>query len=935
MKLDWIKEPQLEFLREGLYIEKNETPEIRVEEIVERVRSYEGQYKWPGLADIISEMIEKNYLSLSTPCLSNFGRKVKEGSNTTPLPASCNIITVPNSIAGIALSNSEVKMLSKLGAGVSSGYLNVSQKGTELSEGFYTNAKLDWIEDDVSAAQKVSQGAKRRGYNTPYLSILDKEFYDLLKRIDKNNPDKTDPLVNNTVGIVLPSGFWAEVDGGNKEYQKRMIAALKQKQKTGRLYFLDVDNCNKNCSPVYKKLGMEINLSNICCVTGDQMVATEYGFKTVKELSDTNLPLTLFDNESSHNSSAMLYRGYDDVYKITLKNGMSHTITSNHELVVREKSRKTHQKSIDTGLSVGQKVLIQTNKGLFGKKNNSKLAFLLGLFLGDGSEVSFNSTQISLWENDFDLIPEIENTCLEFYNTEDINLHHSNKVPTFVDKSTGDSDVRKKSITTSIFNNNGIPFKKGSIPSWIWDADEETHWQLLRGFLYADGTVGDYNKGKSFGNPINLSLASISLDLLKDLQLIASNLGLNVKTYSLREKSVAMLPKNDGTGKYKEYPTKKIDRLVLSNKGDLLKVEKNTKFLSRKGVVLEDKEYRDNSHKSSEIISIESKGKQDVYCPTVDSNKHLWVCNGFVTSNTEFIQPSFEDMVSVCVIAAINGVHWDYITEKMLRASFYFLDIMNEEYVKLTKGIPFMKRARRAAKNKRDIGLGFLGFHEMLQIRGFSYGDIYSRKLNKDIFKTIREQGEVATLRMGQDIGSPKLCRDAGMVRRNASLMMIAPNKSTSFISAATSGGFEPFMSNVFTKTLAKIQYVFKNKHLEKLLEIKGLNTMDIWESIEDNNGSVQHLDILSDTEKEVYKTFSEISPKDIIDLCADRQEYIDMGQSLNLIFRPNYTIKDIYDIHRYGFKKGIKTFYYGYASSHAAMEKSGKNWDDCASCSD
>src|SRR5690606_10231657 len=123
---------------------------------------------------------------------------------------------------------------------------------------------------------------------------------------------------------------------------------------------------------------------NICCVTGDQLVATEGGFKTVKQLSDENTPLRLFDNEEVHESTAMLYRGNADVYKISLENGMTHTVTSNHELVVRKPNRVKYQASIDTGLKVGDKVCFQTNKGLFGKTHEPELAFLLGLFLGDG-----------------------------------------------------------------------------------------------------------------------------------------------------------------------------------------------------------------------------------------------------------------------------------------------------------------------------------------------------------------------------------------------------------------------------------------------------------------------------------------------------------------------------------------------------------------------
>lgn len=935
MKLEFLGEAQIEFLREGKYIQDDETPQQRFKEIVEKVREYESLYS-EGLADRIEYMIDKNILSLSTPVLANFGRPLKKDKNTHPLPASCYIVTVGDSISDIYNSIGQVAVASKLGGGVGSDFQLVTQKGTKLDEGFYSNSKLDWIEDSVGAGQKVSQSSLRRGYNTPFLSVEDNDFDELMKRIDKTNPNKTDRLINNTVGIILPKGFREKLKT-DKEAQRRYMEVLKARKKTGKIYMMDVENSNQNSSPVYKKLNLDVATTNICCVTGDQMVATVDGFKTVKELSDLNNNLKLFDNEGVYSSTAMLYRGYADVYEVNLKNGMSHTITSNHELVVRDYNRNTIQKSIDTGLCVGDKVCIQTNKGLFGKRHEPGLAFLLGLFLGDENNASYNSTQITLWENDFDLIPEIEKICEDFYNREGIKLHHSNKIPKFVEGTTGDSTVRKKKLITSIFNNNGFPFKKGEVPHWILDADEDTLWQLLRGLLYSDGTVGDYNKGKSFGQPVNLSLASIDLGLLKKLQIILANLGLKFKIYNLRESGKQMLPKNDGTNSYGEYNTKHIYRLVLSNKNDLLELEKHTSFLSRKGVKLEDKSYRDNSQKSSEIISIVPKGMQDVYCPTVDSDKHLWICNGLITSNTEFLQPLFSHLTSVCVISALNLTHWDEIEDnpQMIKDSFMFLDIVNEEYIKLSEGVEFLEKAHRSAKEKRDIGLGALGLAELFQMKGYAYGDMYSRALNNKIFSTIRKYGEEVTYEMGVKLGSPKYCEMASMVRRNASLMMIAPNKSTSFISKSTSGGFEAFMSNMFLKSLAKIQYVWKNPHLEALLESLGKNNSMVWDSIQDNNGSVQHLDFLNQREKDIFKTFSEISPKDIIDLTADRQVYVDMGQSLNLMFRKNYTMKDIYDIHKYAWEKGIKTLYYAYNSAHAALEKDGEKWDSCVSCAD
>lgn len=753
MTLDFIQEPQLEFLREGKYISNNQTPQQRFQEVVDKVREYEHLYS-EGLADRVAYMLDKNILSLSTPALSNFGRLKEKDSKTTPLPASCNIITVGNSIADIYSSIGQAAMLSKLGAGVGSDFQLVEQKGTELSEGFFSNSKLDWIEDIVSTGQKVSQGSNRRGYVTPFLSIEDNDFDGLMDRIDKSNPDKNDRLVNNTVGIILPRGFRDKLTT-DKEAQRRYLKVLKQKQKTGRVYLLDTDNCMKNNSPVYAKLGYDAWTTNICCVTGETLILTDKGQTPIVDL--VGKPTNVWNGEEFSEVIPFLVAEKTPVYRVNLDDGKHIDVTDNHNFYVQK--GKSIEKIPTSKLKEGMKLI----------------------------SYKLPSTAYSLRVDSFEAESEHK------------------------------------------------PF-------------------------------------------------------LKDLQL------------QLQEQG--------------------IDTVIKSGLVD------NTPIFILK---------QRKPNTLSKIHSIVSLPQEvPVYCFT-EPKRGMGMFNGVLTGQSEFIQPLFPDMTSVCVISALNLVHWGEIQEnpQMIKDAFMFLDILNEEYVKLTEGVPFMEKARKAALEKRDIGLGTLGFAELLQMKGYAYGDLGSRRLNKEIFSTIRKYGEEYTYEIGLKLGSPKICQQAGMIRRNASLMMVAPNKSTSFISGATSGGIEPRMSNIFVKSLAKIQYVFKNKQLEKLLETKGKNTFEVWDSISDNNGSVQHLDFLTPQEKDIFRTFEEVSPKDIIDLAADRQEYIDMGQSLNLIFRKNYDLKDIYDIHKYGWDKGIKTFYYGYSSAHAALEKEGARWDDCVSCAD
>ncbi len=555
---------QLEFMRKKNYLNGKDL-DGRIKEIRDVVARYEDQYS-EGLADRISDYIHRRVLSPSTPQWANLGREKQNG--TSPLPVSCYITAPTNSIQGIYYAMGETAMMSKLGGGVGADFSNIADKGTFVEEGFYTNSKLDWIEDLVGASQKVSQGSQRRGYSVPFISIDDSEFYDLLDRCSKNNPNKEDPLVSNNVGIILPIGFKQRILNGDKEAQKRFMKCLSVRESTGKLYLVDIENCNKNQSPIYKALAHEVCSTNIC---------------------------------------------------------------------------------------------------------------------------------------------------------------------------------------------------------------------------------------------------------------------------------------------------------------------------------------------------------------------------------TEVLTPKYDDKSFVCVIASLNAVHWDEIKEnpQIIKDAMMFLDINVSEFIRLTEGVSFMEKARRSAIEKRDVGLGLLGFHEYIQSKDCAFGDLGSRMINTEIFSTMRKYVDEYNVEIGAKLGSPKMCVDAGIPWRNVSQMMVAPNKSTSFL-CDTDLGVEPSMSNYFVKSLAGIQSTKKNKRLTFYLERVGMNTPEVWESILNNLGSAQHLDFLSKEERAVVKTFSEISPKDIIDLADERQPFIDMSQSINLCNRPNYTKKDIYEIHKYAFfTKNLKTLYYFYPQAHAALERKGENWNTCESCAD
>jgi len=188
--------------------------------------------------------------------------------------------------------------------------------------------------------------------------------------------------------------------------------------------------------------------------------------------------------------------------------------------------------------------------------------------------------------------------------------------------------------------------------------------------------------------------------------------------------------------------------------------------------------------------------------------------------------------------------------------------------------------------------------------------------LNEDVFKFIKEHADAATEALAEKLGEPEVLKGYG--RRNTTTIAIAPTTSSAFILGQVSQGIEPIWSNCYVKDVAKMKVTIKNPSLEALLEEKGSNDKVTWDSIRDNDGSVQHLDILSDDEKAVFRTFAEIDQAAIIDQAGTRQQYIDQAQSLNIMVPPDTPVKEINALYIDAWKKGVKSLYYQHSMNAA-----------------
>lgn len=297
---------------------------------------------------------------------------------------------------------------------------------------------------------------------------------------------------------------------------------------------------------------------------------------------------------------------------------------------------------------------------------------------------------------------------------------------------------------------------------------------------------------------------------------------------------------------------------------------------------------------------------------------------------SEIALHSSEKESFVCCLSSLNLLKWNEIVETdAIETLVYFLDAVMEEYIHKTEGIPFMKASNEFAKKQRALGVGVLGWHSFLQDQMIPFEGLQAQFLNMEIHKIMRERCDKASENLAVMFGEPDHLK--GYDRRNMTTMAIAPTTSSSFILGQVSPSIEPLNSNYFTKDLAKGKFTYKNPYLEKLLEEKKKNTQTTWKSILVKGGSVQHLDFLSQEEKDVFKTFGEISQKEIVIQAAQRQKYIDQAQSLNLMISPKCPPKQVSELLIFGWEQGIKSFYYQ-RSANPSQELA-RSILSCAAC--
>jgi len=306
-----------------------------------------------------------------------------------------------------------------------------------------------------------------------------------------------------------------------------------------------------------------------------------------------------------------------------------------------------------------------------------------------------------------------------------------------------------------------------------------------------------------------------------------------------------------------------------------------------------------------------------------------------------------DTMNNNCVLSSMNVLHYDeWKDTDAVETMVHFLDAVVTEFISKIDDIRtngtvegqraffYLEKAYNFAKRQRALGLGVLGWHSLLQSKGLPFDSKAAAKLNVEVFKLIKDKSYKASEELAQVFGEPETL--VGYGRRNVTLNAIAPTTSSAFILGQVSQSIEPIWSNCYVKDVAKMKVTIKNPVLKKVLVDMGKDDKATWDSIKKYDGSVQHLDFLTDEQKDVFRTFAEINQASIINQAAVRQDYIDQAQSLNLMISPDMPTRDVNKLLIDAWQLGVKTLYYQHSMNSAqafARKKLNLNDLQCVAC--
>jgi ribonucleoside-diphosphate reductase alpha chain len=844
-------------------------------------------------AQRLYEYVSHHWLSLSTPILS-YG-KAKHG-----LPISCYLSYMADTSDGLLDTLLEVNQLSMLGGGVGVGI------GIRTSDNKSTGV-MPHINTYDASCLAYKQDGVRRGSYAMYLDI---DHPEIIPFLDMRKPtgDHNIRCLNLHHGINVSDKFmklielcieegrkgnnvddtWNLIDPHSREVKGKVSARdlwqriLETRMKTGEPYLCFIDTCNRGMYDFQKEKGLSIKQSNLC-VAPETLILTKDGQYPIKELEGKMVKVW---NGDEFSEVTVVQTGTEkELVDVELSNGSVLTCTPEHKFITVKSYNEVYNNKNNNRILNGTRIDAQDlKKGMklikfdlpvvFGNSNyDIKYPYTHGFFCGDGTYTNKGHPQLSLYGEKMEL--------LNYLN------------------------VRTMS---------GLEDASGRLNTWLpldlspkfevpINSSLECRMEWLAGYFDADGCVARNGTNEA------IQVACINLDFLKKVQLLLIGMGVTSKITKLKEERDSMLP--DGKGGQKLY-SKEIWRIMISSSG--------LYHLSEQGfethrLKWEPRKPQRSAQHFVTVVKVTRNGRvDDTYCFTEPLN-HAGIFNGILTGQcTEIILPTDSERTAVCCLSSVNLECYDEWKDNSLFIKDFMEMLDNALSIFIEKSPSRIHRAKNSALKERSIGIGVLGFHALLQQKNVAFGSDEASEINHEVFKELRDKINIANLQLGSLRGSPEDAQGTG--RRFCCTMAIAPTATSSIIMGNTSPSVEPFRANAYRQDTMSGSFLNKNKYLKEIISKRLNNERDedrVWSHIVSNDGSVQQLPsgLLSIKEKDIFKTAFEIDQTWVVKHAADRQQYIDQSQSINLFIPPNVHVKQLHSLHYNAWKKGLKTLYY------------------------
>ena len=836
----------------------------------------------------------------------------------------CFGVYVEDSVESIVLKSAEVALQNKIGGGSSGTFQEVRGRGEKIGNEGVSNGSVSMMEIYQTMSSVISQ-PNRRGHFSATQDIEHKDAHEFLDSRSEGHV-----IQDLSVGVKISDEFINGLLEEKKENVELFRKLVKQKYDTGFPYIFFTDNVNNNTVDVYKDKEYKIHHSNMC-VHGDTQILTSDGYQRIEDLEDNFVQV--WNGEEFSEVEVVKTGVNQELFRVETDSGYSLDCTSYHKWYILEstesgkRTKPPRYREVRTHeLKQGDK-LIKFDLPILEGSKELKYAYTQGFFSGDGYCNSNNVKQslIMLYGDKRELLPFIDTRF--FYNKSGVIKTISDKKAVYNDEKQGRINCY---VPLDIIND------KTFVPNSDYTVNSRLEW--LSGLLDSDGTVAKFNASYT------LQISSINKYFLKNTQLMLQTLGCDSKvTISNNTEGIRLLPKNDGSGELGYYNCKQNYRLLINGNSlwKLICLGLKTRRLNIEGAIKPNRE-------CSQFVKVESVEQlpdfHDTFCFT-EPKRNMGMFNGILTGNCqEIMLPNNPKETFICNLLGMNVELYDeWKDTDAVEVGVFFMDSMLTDFIDKTKSKKkdnedyynvLYKPSVTFAERHRAMGMGMSGLHSFLQSKMIPFNSLQGKTYSKVIAKQIHDQAYEASEKMAKEYGKPDMLKEDKYKRRHTTLLAIAPNSSSSFVIGQQSQSIEPYVSNYYIRDVAKVRTSIKNPYLEKLLKELGKNNSDVWLSILKNDGSVQHLDFLTEEQKDVFKTFIEIPQIDIISMASDRQKYIDQGQSLNLMVGSDTTPDEVAYWILYAWKKGIKTLYYQLNVSAAQDFTNQKSKTECSSCS-